>query len=151
MGNRGKIGLAVGLFVLALALFFWLRPTVEIPAESADERTHWICAACGTAFDLPPDEPQGTFSAVTISGADGESGEVQPGGARRGGVGYVRVAKCPSCAQFEGRAAIVCASCGEVFRQQKDDGTAMICPKCNWDPTTNAPAEGERLDVLENP
>lgn len=148
MGKNAKLVFAACLFGAAGVIYWSMRSTPELPEGAQGETTHWYCVSCTAPFELPLDAPAEAFAAREIGRPQEGSAEPRPMGGRRGH-GFVRVAKCPKCSVFEGFAAIRCGACGEIFREQTPSGKAMICPKCEWDPTTNQKAEYDRLDVLK--
>ena len=143
--STGKLGLALGLFALAIALFFVLKNGNDTPADRS-ESVHYYCTACMTGFNLDLDAPETSFQTVERNVDSGDA----PQARRRSTKDTLeRVAKCPACGQFAGHPGRECNQCHESFRQFNEKGQAMICPKCKWDPMTGQEAVSDRLSVLD--
>lgn len=140
-----KIGVAIGLFVIAGGIAIYATRGPEVPESIEKEKTVWYCTNCKTGFELPADAPPEMFQVQEEPASDASPSPRRRGGASLG----ERYAKCPNCGEFKGVPGVLCGGCGKTFRKFNKEGVAMICPDCKWDPTTGQTAEGDRLYVLD--
>ncbi|MCB9854971.1 MAG: hypothetical protein H6818_04730 [Phycisphaerales bacterium] len=142
--SKFKIGVAVGLLIVAAGIVIYTNTGSEIPSD-VDRSTYWYCPKCDAGFELKDPPPEGSLVEVAIEPED--SGKPSPVRQVRK---TVTMAKCPTCGEAVAVAGVKCAECGAAFRKFNDKGDVLICPKCKWDPVTGKKAAGDREYILDD-
>lgn len=130
-----KTGFAVGLFGLAVFIYFWMSSgVVEVP-DTDDTRTFWHCTESQKTFSL-----SGPESATDVRMVRRQiAGDAEAPSARRSDKVTVVQALSPFSGKYTGVPAVKCPKCGDIFPERDDEGQPRNCPKCGTDPTADEP------------
>ncbi len=125
-----KLIVAGGLFVAAIVLYAWLRPTDEQAPDAADTASAWYCTACQQGFELTAAESASRVSRVPSGPPASDDGAESDVPTDRGRQGFHKVAKCRTCDQATGVAAIKCRQCSGIYKASAKGEPRAVCPSC---------------------